>query len=278
MKQAYLSKLAGLPLKTLLQLEGYKVNLVNEYGQLSEYRGPADYLDPIKPIESEGTIHVDPRIATHADLYMCQLGLWNDAGLFFGDPEKLSPDYPGDVLYNAVCTRDYYIHLVPGTDEDLVGAMMTWRKLMAATDKTEGTKKSRNNDDEHLKIVGVSQGYTRCTCLPVDDNSFITSDDGLAKILENQGANVLKISTGHIKLEGFDYGFIGGCAGHIYVHNNDAGPGTPTLQRAIVFNGDLSKHPDFWDITDFIQSRNIHPVYFNSYPLEDIGSILATHL
>ncbi|MCI6992376.1 MAG: hypothetical protein MR892_02860, partial [Clostridiales bacterium] len=75
---------------------------------------------------------------------------------------------------------------------------------------------------------------------------------------------------GHIKLRGFEYGFIGGTAGNIYVNSDDMQD-----QRAIVFNGDLSVHPDFHRISSFIRSRNILPVWFEDYALEDIGSILA---
>jgi hypothetical protein len=107
-------------------------------------------------------------------------------------------------------------------------------------------------------------------CLPVDDNSFIVSDDAIAKPLEANGAKVLKISNGSIKLKGFKTGFIGGTAGHIYVNNDEM-----TDQRTIVFNGDLSVHPDFAAITEFIKSRNILPVWFEDYALEDIGSILS---
>jgi hypothetical protein len=107
-------------------------------------------------------------------------------------------------------------------------------------------------------------------CLPVDNESFIVSDEGLAKPLEAQGASVLQIEEGHIRLDGFKHGFIGGCAGNIYVNSDEM-----TDQRAIVFNGDLSVHPDFEAITDFIKSRNILPVWFENYALEDIGSILA---
>jgi hypothetical protein len=106
--------------------------------------------------------------------------------------------------------------------------------------------------------------------ISVDDNSFIVSDDAIAKPLEANGAKVLKIRDGSIKLKGFKTGFIGGTAGHIYVSNEEM-----TDQRAIVFNGDLTVHPDFAAITEFIRSRNILPVWFEDYALEDIGSILA---
>ena len=208
--------------------------------------------------------YVDPRLSTHADLFMCQFGRWDESGLFMGDPEKLGEKYPADIIYNAVCTRDYFVHMITESDRDMMEAMMIWRKSIAYSDDSQ----------EQVKIIGVSQGYTRCTCLPVYNDSFITSDMGLANALESQGANILAIKPGSILLPGFDYGFIGACAGNIYIDNLEDPEGPP--QRAIVFNGDLSRHPDFERITDFIRSRNIYPVYFEGYTLEDIGSILVS--
>ena len=98
----------------------------------------------------------------------------------------------------------------------------------------------------------------------------VSSDDSIAKPLESQGASVLQISRGSIKLKGFETGFIGGTAGNVYISNDEM-----TDQRAIVFNGDLSIHPDFKAIIEFIRSRNIEPVWFEDYALEDIGSIIA---
>ena len=239
MKQAYLSEWAGKPLVSYLAKAGHNINFIRQNN------------------------YVDPRISTHADLFMCQFGLWDEAGLFFGDPEKLGPDYPQDIIYNALCTRDFFVHMITESDPDMMEAMLLWRE--SVTHEDEYT--------EQVKIIGVSQGYSRCTCLPVDNRSFITADAGLASALESQGAVVLKIKPGSILLPGFDYGFIGGCAGHIYIDHLEDPAGPP--QRAIIFNGDLSRHPDFERIVDFIRSRNIHPVYFDNYPLEDIGSILS---
>ena len=238
MKEAYLSEWAGKPLIEYLKEAGYNVNFIRQNN------------------------HVDPRISTHADLFMCQFGLWEEAGLFLGDAEKLGPVYPQDIIYNALCTRDFFVHLITESDRDMMDAMVLWRESIV----------SDSDDPEQMKVIGVSQGYSRCTCLPVDNRSFITSDRGLAAALESQGASVLTINPGNISLPGFDCGFIGGCAGHIYIDNLSDPSGSP--QRAIVFNGDLSRHPDFEKISDFIKSRNIYPVYFD-YPLEDIGSILS---
>lgn len=266
MKKVYISRLAGKSLVKFLAAQGYQINTVTEYGIISEKTTDIDTALGLVPDE-EGNlkatkpVHVDYRLATHPDIYMCQLGLWSEAGMFFGDPEKLGSKYPEDIIYNAVCTRDYVFHLIEKTDPDLMDAIVAWRRSLAP-----GSQPEKNE----TKIIGIRNGYTRCMCLPVDNESFIVSDKGIARPLEAQGAKVLLISEGHIKLKGFNRGFIGGTAGNIYMKTEDGNE-----QRAIVFNGDLSVHPDFKAITDFIKSRNILPVWFEDYGLEDIGSILA---
>ncbi len=251
-----------MALRTFLSNQGYDLCYVTEYGIVNNRtsnltKSLGIFKDDEGLFKTNKKIHVDPRIATHPDIYMCQLGLWNEAGLFIGDPERLGPTYPDDVLYNCVCTKNYVIHLMENMDIDLMDAIFSWHENL-------------DIDRHDLHILGTHQGYARCMCLPVDDNSFITSDDGIARVLEVEGAEVLQIEKGHIKLPGFDYGFIGGCAGNIYVNSEE----TPN-QRAIVFNGDLSAHPDFENITSFIKRRNILPIWFDDYELEDIGSIIA---
>lgn len=174
---------------------------------------------------------------------MCQLGLWDEPQLFMGNTAKLTKNYPGNIIYNAICTSEFLIHNLKYTDSRLL---------------TEAARSGR-------KTIHVSQGYSRCSCLPVTDDSFITSDAGMQKALEANGAHVLFIQKGHVLLPGFDYGFIGGCAGHLIIEG----------KRTIIFNGDLSRHPDYEKIAAFIKDRDIEIIFFDSYPLEDIGSILT---
>ena len=88
----------------------------------------------------------------------------------------------------------------------------------------------------------------------------------MARALENAGAQVLVISRGSVALRGYDYGFIGGCAGNVTV----AG------RQTIVFNGDITGHPDWEAMKAFISCRNIDIKYFEGERLEDIGSILQS--
>ena len=236
MKKVYLSNEARPALTSYLTQLGYAIEVVNH----------------------EGTTYYP--VSTHPDIFMCRFGVWENLNIFPGNPEKLTPKYPGNIIYNAVCTGKYFIHNLKYTDTKLLQSASQWKGAQCGS-------------AEELILIDVPQGYARCCCLPVNDTSFITSDHGVAKALISAGAEVLVIDKGYIVLPGFDYGFIGGCAGHILSSNGSVSSSdtTPT----ILFNGNLSAHPDYKAIVDFIHQRNINIEYFEEYPLTDIGSILA---
>lgn len=112
-----------------------------------------------------------------------------------------------------------------------------------------------------LREISVRQGYTKCSCVVVDGRSVITSDRGIFEALSRiPELSVLKISQGHVLLPGFDTGFIGGASG--------------AVGDEVIFNGDLSAHPDLDSISDFIEMRGKRLKHFPEYPLTDIGSII----
>lgn len=234
-----------------------KVYLSNDaHPALTSYLTQLGYA--IEVVDHEGATYYP--VSTHPDIFMCRFGVWENPVIFPGNLEKLAPKYPGNIIYNAVCTGKYFIHNLKYTEPNLLQAAREW-------------KGAQYGSSEELILVDVPQGYTRCCCLPVDDTSFITSDQGIAKALIAAGANVLVIEKGYIDLPGFDYGFIGGCAGHIASPNDDTAQ--QSSRRPIIFNGDLSAHPDFERIVNFIHERQINIAYFEDQPLTDIGSILA---
>ncbi len=220
MNRIYISPAACSPLKEFLKEKGFELRFT----------------------ENDGSV-VHDAIAQHPDIYMCQMGLFDDSRIFYGKKDSLSHTYPGDCIYNALCTGEYFIHNLKHTD-----------RLLLETARRAG-----------LYLVNVKQGYARCSCLPVDDTSFITADRGMAKALRSCGASVLLIREGHVLLPGFKNGFIGGCGGCLVID------GKP----CIVFNGDLCSHPDFEAMRLFICERGVRPVFFSGFPLTDIGSILT---
>lgn len=192
----------------------------------------------IRPVTGEPGL--DSKISTHPDIYMCKLGVSDDSPVFFGDPSKLKDKYPFDVPYNAACTGKFFIHNFRFTDQELLEKA----KISGFT------------------LVNTRQGYSRCSIAIIDETSVITSDEGSAKAMSIHGIDVLLIRKGYISLPHYDYGFIGGCCGRV--------------GNEIIFNGNLSAHPDFQAIEDFILSRGLSLKFFEEYMLEDIGSIICT--
>ena len=205
-------------------------------------------------IEVRGTDAVYEAIDSHADIYLCKI-----RDELVVSPEqfplvreellcrrvKFSPGtfglglrYPMNVRYNAAQLGGYLIHNTNHTDAAILD-------------------KAKNME---LELIHVKQGYTKCNLVIVDERAVITADAGLAAALQKHNIDVLLISQGNVKLTGFSYGFLGGASGRI--------------GDELVFNGNLSAHPDFRKIMDFIRQSGLQAVWFEEYPLEDIGSII----
>lgn len=189
-----------------------------------------------------GLCTVSSLVDNHPDVLLCKLGAKPESPIYEGVSDKLSPVYPNDCRYNAACTGKFFIHKLDISDSEL---------LVAA----------KVNCGDELKLVDVRQGYTKCSTVIVDEESIITYDKGIAKPCEMAGMNVLLVEPGFVKLRGADTGFIGGASGRV--------------SDEIVFNGDLSAHPNLKKITAFIEARGLGCKWFDSYELEDIGSIIT---
>ncbi len=215
-----------------------------------------DYLRSrgFETIEVRRTDAVYDAVASHADIYLCKIR--NELivspeqyPLIRGDllrcrikhsigASRLGRQYPANVKYNAAQVGGYLIHHLNHTDSIILS----------------------NSEEAGLEPVHVKQGYTKCNLVVVCENAVITADEGMASILERYEIDVLLISQGHTALTGFPYGFLGGASGRI--------------GSEIIFNGNLSAHPDFKRITEFIRIRGLQAVWFEDYPLEDVGSII----
>lgn len=215
MKKIYIAKDSNKILQEYIQSKGYAL----------EY------------IASEGI--VDQAISNHPDIFLCKMGISENAPLFFAEKSDLGMEYPEDIAFNAACTGKFFIHNLNYTHSKL---------LQAAKDLD-------------MKLIHVRQGYTKCSIVIVDEYSIITYDEGIVRACSKYpDLHVLQISPGFIRLDGYDTGFIGGCSGRI--------------GNEIIFNGDLFAHPDFTRICRFIEKRGLTCRWFPEYKLTDIGSIL----
>ncbi len=116
---------------------------------------------------------------------------------------------------------------------------------------------------DHLcgAIIPVNQGYTKCSVCVVSENSIITSDDLIAARAADAGMDVLQIEPGHIELNGFEYGFIGGAS--FLIEN-----------KTIAFTGSLDQHPDKSAILSFLSKHNVEPVFLTDSMIFDIGGAI----
>ncbi len=184
---------------------------------------------------------VSEPINSHPDIYMCKLGTSPKSPVFKGNADLLGPEYPSDVLYNAVVTEKFMICNTATVSPDLMQAAMDLYPDM--------------------KVIHVAQGYTKCNVVVVDETHFITEDEGIHKALcAAYGAECLLISSGHVELPGYKRGFIGGASGRI--------------GDEIWFNGDLNTHPDTENIVSFICGCGLTACWITDRPLTDIGSII----
>lgn len=110
-------------------------------------------------------------------------------------------------------------------------------------------------------IIQVKQGYAKCSTCVVCDNAIITEDDGIASSCEKAGIDVLKITKGYVKLEGYDYGFIGGASGLIE-------------KDVLAINGNINLHPDGKRMIEFCEKHGVNVKSLNNEPLYDVGSII----
>lgn len=215
----------------------------------------------------EPLVRVEPSLAYHPDLLLCKLGVSDTAPLFRGDRARLSQVYPGDVPYNACCTGRYFIHNLKYTAPELLAAAGIVISAPAPGPQTAGPQTAGHKAQPQTGLTGamipvqVPQGYTKCSIVCVDETSIITYDTGITKACRKAGLKVLQIAPGHVRLPGYPTGFLGGASGRV--------------GREILFNGDLSAHPDCAAIRDFIESRGLSCVHFPDYPLTDVGSILS---
>lgn len=151
--------------------------------------------------------------------------------------EKISADYPHDVPFNAcllgkriICNEKTVSHLI----------------LSAA--RACG-----------CEIIGVPQGYTKCSITVVSESAIITADKAISEVCRAFGIDVLTVCEGHISLPPYNYGFIGGASG---AHGDK-----------VYFCGSLEGHPDGNRIKKFCDDHGKSAVSLSNGELQDVGSL-----
>lgn len=151
--------------------------------------------------------------------------------------EQIHKDYPKDILFNSA----------------EVGSFVFGKEKFASKHILDYCK------EQNKSFVNVSQGYTKCSTVVLSDKAIITADKIICTYAQGLGIKVLHINHAHIRLDGYDHGFIGGCSG--------------VCDGKVYFTGNVELHPDGKDIIDFCEKQEISPVLLSDEELYDGGSL-----
>ena len=145
--------------------------------------------------------------------------------------------YPSDVAMNQALIGKYII----GKFDSCAKSILDYARI------------------NQYEYISTKQGYAKCSTLILSKNAIITADDSILKIATELGLDTLKIdnSTSEIKLEGYNYGFIGGAS---FVYNNQ-----------VIFFGNIDNHQNGRDILKFCEKHGFSTISLDKYDLTDVG-------
>ena len=180
------------------------------------------------------------KIITHGEYYPIAKGIFDTLAAsgyeIILSEQKISAKYPSDVPLNCAVVGK---HLIANADS-------ASRLVLEAASGS-------------LKLLSTRQGYAKCSTLTVDSAAVITADASIERACRGAGIEVLKIREGHIRLDGYGYGFIGGAGG--------------VDRERVFFAGEPSLHPDGEAIKDFCKRHKKEIITLSDAPLFDVGTI-----
>ena len=145
-------------------------------------------------------------------------------------------EYPRDISLNVLICKNHAFSLKKHTSACLIAVL----------------------DGLGCTHVNVRQGYAACSTLSCD-GFMITADPSIEKAARSVGIDVLKISEGHIRLDGYGTGFIGGASG--------------VCGNKIYFLGNIMLHPDGEKIREYANAHGYGIVCLSDGELCDLGGI-----
>lgn len=148
---------------------------------------------------------------------------------------ELGYDYPCDVLLNCVPIGDYLI----------CNPKTIYKGIIDNTDK---------------KILSTKQGYTKCSTCVVSEDAIITDDLSVMESAKSK-MDVLYVPHGEVALDGYEYGFIGGCCGKL-------------SKDVLAFTGNLNYCSLSAEIKSFCLNHKVNCISLSNERLYDYGSLM----
>ncbi|MDY6065351.1 MAG: hypothetical protein SPI59_03370 [Finegoldia sp.] len=215
-------------LVNLLRADGFKV--ITSYKNKSLDENIDDHPDLQVFKLNENTLICDKK------LYLYYRSVF-DFGINIITTElNIEKGYPHDCRLNNFLAKDY-VFANPKAVDPIV--------LRETSDK---------------KLVSIKQGYAKCSTVVINCDTIITSDKGIYKKSLEKNLDAYLIEQGNIRLEGYDYGFIGGTCGY--------------RDKKLYFYGNLEGYAYKDDLMQILDKYDIECKYPKDCDFRDLGSII----
>jgi hypothetical protein len=194
--------------------------------------------------------HPDLQFAPVGDRLICHRGI---------SLEKLK-EFQG---HGIECIPSYAALALPYPGHVILNASIGGGALIHRTDITDGAL-LEEAIRQGLRLIDVRQGYGRCSTSYIGNGCFATNDSGVAAALSENGFRVFISPYGDVELEGFDYGFLGGCLSSVVTGSD----------RLVLVSGNLNEYVMGRELREFIISSGAIPIEVGKGRLKDRGSVL----
>ncbi len=154
--------------------------------------------------------------------------------------KTLSRNYPHDIAYNVARMSNYAIHNLKYTDEVL--------------------KYYLHKSD--ISFIHVNQGYSKCSTASISDDKAISSDFTICTAIRSLGLECLYFNPKNICLEGYEYGFAGGCMGRLD-------------NKHFLLTGNIADETSKNDLYSSIEREGLNIIEASDAALTDYGTIIV---
>ncbi|MCD4697756.1 MAG: hypothetical protein K8S16_16145 [Bacteroidales bacterium] len=211
-------------------------NHLKEYGDVVAFETERIVYDAISGHPDIFMCHVNNKIIVAPNLPAKYKEILNKNKIAFLEGEEpLGKNYPETAKYNIVSTEKFLMHNFHYTDSKIT------------------------DNEGDLDLIHLNQGYSRCNLLPLRNDHFITSDEGIYRILQNSKLKALFVKPDDILLPGFKHGFFGGTFG--------------VYKDKVFIIGSLDKFSEGSRVREFIEKLNYNIIELYDGPLFDGGSL-----
>lgn len=199
---------------------------------------------------------LDRRIASHPDTLLARVGACVAVSEAYADH---APDAIGKIAAHVPVRLGKSVPRSPYPQDVAYNVFSHGGLLYGRTDTLDGAVIAAAKE-QGIAVRHVRQGYAGCSALSCGD-FVLTADPSLSEALRADGATVVRLTSGGIRLPGYGYGFIGGAAG--------------TCARTAIFFGDFGKHPNGRMICEVLDGHGIEGLSVGTDVLTDYGGIFT---